>query len=394
MYYSRYLEANLKKQLDTKEIIVVTGMRRVGKTTLLRKIFVDINSDNKVYLDIENPIEQKIFEETDYNNIWANLKQYGITNKQKSYIFIDEVQAKPEIIHAIKYLYDHYNVKFYLTGSSSFYLKNLFPESLSGRKLIFELFPLTFAEFIVFKNQKKHFWPSFKQKDKQKNRIAYEKSIKYYDEYMLFGGFPQVVLEDNLEQKKLILNDIFKSYFELDVKSLAGFRRLSAFRDVLLLLLQRVGSKLDISKIASETGKSRETIYNYIAFLQSTYFIYLVAPYTTNKDREVSGAKKVYICDNGLLNQLGRVSSGSLFENSVFHNLKKYGNIRYYQRYSGTEIDFILADNKTAFEVKTTGLKTHYNRLKRLASTIDIAESYVITKSFVADHGFILATDI
>lgn len=397
MYYSRLLEKSLKQQLETDEIIVLTGMRRVGKTTLLRRIFSAIESDNKVYLDIENPIEQKLFEEADYNNIWANLKQYGISNKQKAYIFIDEVQAKPAIVKAIKYLYDHYKVKFYLTGSSSFYLKNLFPESLAGRKIIFELSPLTFAEFITFKKQKKDFPRKFSQKDRDKNIVQYEKNIKYYDEYMRFGGFPQVALENNFTQKQLILNDIFKSYFELDVKTLAGFRRMSAFRDVLLLLLQRVGSKLDVSKIASEISISRETIYNYLAFLQGTYFIYLIAPYTTNKDREVSGAKKVYVCDNGLVNQFSQVSAGSLLENAVFHNLKKYGDVRYYQRYSAAEIDFILTDatdTKIGFEVKMTGLKAHYNRLKRIGSTIGLSEQYVITRNFTRESGFVLSTDI
>ena len=129
MLYPRKILQPLKKHLETKEIVVLTGMRRVGKTTAFRMIYKEIKSKNKVFLDIENPIEQKIFEEADYNNIWANLKPFGITNKEKAFIFLDEIQSAPEIVKAIKYLYDHYDVKFFLTGSSSFYLKNLFPES-------------------------------------------------------------------------------------------------------------------------------------------------------------------------------------------------------------------------------------------------------------------------
>ncbi len=88
-------------------------MRRTGKTTLYRIIFDGIQSKNKAFLDIENPIDQQVFEEKDYNNIWANLQSYGISNRQKAYLFLDEIQARPEIVRAIKYLYDHYDVKFF-----------------------------------------------------------------------------------------------------------------------------------------------------------------------------------------------------------------------------------------------------------------------------------------
>ncbi len=280
MIYQRKLLKTLKKQLFSKEIIVLTGMRRVGKTTLYRMIFDEIKSDNKVFLDMENPLEQRIFEEEDFNNILSNFKEYGINQKSKAYVFLDEIQAMPKAIKAIKYLYDHYDIKFFLTGSSSFYLKNLFPESLSGRKFIFELFPLDFEEFLVFKVQKKNFYQNFSDKDKKKNFIVFEKTKKLYDEYIEYGGFPAVVLEEEKENKKLKLNDIFKSYFEKDVKSLADFKEINIFRDLILLLMQRVGSKVEISKLASELGVSRETIYSYLSFLEGTYFFSFISPFS------------------------------------------------------------------------------------------------------------------
>jgi len=264
MQFPRKLLKDIKSQLKTREVIVVTGMRRVGKTTLLQMIYEKIGTDNKVFLDMENILEHKIFEEIDFNNIWANLKPYGITNKKKAYIFIDEIQLKPEIVRAIKYLYDHYEVKFIVTGSSSFYLKNLFPESLAGRKVTFELFPLDFEEFLIFKEADKESSPSFEEKDQKKNLINYEKFKKYYEEYLTFGGFPQVALAAEDDQKRLYLKDIFTSYFEKDVRVLADFRQLRAFRDMMLLLMQRVGGKLEITKLASEIGVSRDTVYSYI----------------------------------------------------------------------------------------------------------------------------------
>ncbi len=352
MLFERKLFNELMKRTKDKEIIVVTGMRRVGKTTTFKMIFEKLETENKAFFDMENPLDQKVFEEEDYNNIWANLKPFGIGTKEKAFIFIDEIQVKPEIVKVVKYLYDHYNVKFFLTGSSSFYLKNLFPESLAGRKTTFELFPLDFEEFLIFKNNKKSFNEKFKRKDKDKNKVEYEKRKKLYEEYIEFGGFPQVVLENNNEKKKEALVDIFKSYFEKDVQVIADFKEINKFRDLLLLLLKRIGTKLDISKLSSEVGVSRETIYSYISFLEKTYFISLISPFTKSRDREVSGTKKIYACDNGIIKYIGKCEDGNLLENAVFNNLRKCGEIRYYERRSGGEVDFILPEKIIAIEVK------------------------------------------
>jgi uncharacterized protein len=393
MNYPRKILKPIEKYLETPEIIVLTGMRRVGKTTVLRMIYEEIESKNKAFFDLENPLEQKIFEEKDFNNIWANLVSFGIDKSKKSYIFLDEIQAQPAIIKAIKYLYDHYQVKFFLTGSSSYYLKNLFPESLAGRKIVFELYPLDFEEFLTFKNSPKLFNNSFVSKNKGKNLITYEKTIKLYEEYLNFGGFPQVVLASDNEQKKFYLNDIFKSYFEKDVQILADFRELSSFRDLLILLTQRIGSKIDVTKLASELGISRQTVNSYLSFLKSTYFIYLISPYSQNIDRELRSIRKLYLCDNGLINQISQIGTGSLFENAVFLNLKKYGKINYFQKKSGSEIDFIL-ENKVALEVKSSGSASEYAKLKRMAGVLGLKEQYIITKSFNKDINFIPAIEI
>lgn len=381
MIYKRRLFDAINPHIEDKEIIVLTGMRRVGKTTLYRMIFDQIKSQNKVFLDLENPLEQKFFEEIDYNNILFNLKRFNINPTLKIYLFLDEVQAMPSVIKAVKYLHDHHNIKFFLTGSSSFYFKNLFPESLAGRKFVFELYPLDFQEFLIFQNAPLDFHPSFSEKIRNKNVIAYEKKKKYYDEYLDYGGFPEVVLSESIALKKLRLTDIFKSYFEKDVKLMADFREIKAFRDLILLLLQRTGAKIDISKLASEIGVSRETVYSFISFLENTYFINLITPLSRSVDREVSGSRKVYICDNGFLNYFAKVSEGSSFENAVFLNLRKYGKINYYQKRSGGEIDFIL-DSKKAFEVKTKPTPSDFNALKKNSLSLGIKEQYIITRQF------------
>ena len=394
MIFPRRILADLKKQIETNEIVVLTGMRRAGKTTLLRMIFDKIPGGNKVFLDIENPLEQQIFEETDYNNIWANLASYGISAKSKSYIFIDEIQAKPDVVRAVKYLHDHYKVKFFLTGSSSFYLKNLFPESLSGRKAVFVLYPLDFEEFLIFKGKRRPPAEGFKEKLKIKNKVSFEQNRKLYDEYLEYGGFPQVVLTDDSTRKKQQLNDILKSYFEKEVLSLAEFRQIKAFRDLMMLIMRRAGSQIDISKLASEVGVSRPTVYSYIYFLEATYFIDLISPFSRSVDREVSGTKKLYVCDNGILNQFGRVSEGAMFENAVYHDIRKYGEVKYYRKRSGAEIDFVLPDISTAVEIKRTGRESDYKKLTVTAKSLKLKENYIVTKNFDSGQFSIPAQDI
>ena len=368
-------------------------MRRVGKTTLYRTIFDQIEGKNKVFLDLENPVMQKAFEEKDYNNIVVNLKEFGLTSEKKAFIFLDEIQAMPEISRAIKYLYDHYRFKFFLTGSSSYYLKSLFPESLAGRKFVFELYPLDFEEFLVFKGKKRAGQKTFAEKDKSKNSVRYELLKGLYDEYLRYGGFPQVVLETDTGRKRLHLEDIFKSYFEKDVRGLAKFREIQLFRDLLLLLMSRTASKLDVSRLASQLGTSRETVYSYLSFLEGTFFIALVQPFTKSIDKSISKAKKVYFCDTGILNVFAKVNEGLLFENAVFNNLRQMGYIRYYQKPSGREIDFIVNGN-TGFEVKLKGLLKDVHRLQMMAKKIKLKESYVVTKQFSNGAGFIPAVDL
>src|SRR6266567_1680860 len=205
MFITRDILPGLEEELHKKEATVITDMRRVGKTTLLTYLFDKVTSENKYIFDLENPLHRHVFEEENYDNIWNNLAQYNITNKEKTYLFIDEIQNLPEISTVIKYLYDHFDIKFVLTGSSSYYLKNLFPESLSGRKIVFEVYPLTFTEFLRFKGKEKQQAVGFKEKIEKKNKISYEQYKAYYNEYLEFGGFPLVVLEDSQERKRTLL---------------------------------------------------------------------------------------------------------------------------------------------------------------------------------------------
>lgn len=393
MVYSRQIFKKLERELDTKEVTVITGMRRVGKTTALTHLYGLVPSENKALLDLENPLHRKVFEEENYDTVWNNLKQFGVTNETKAYLFLDEVQNLPEVSRVVKYLYDHWNVKFVLTGSSSYYLRNLFPESLAGRKIIFELFPLNFAEFLVFKRASREVGESFAQKAAGKNRIAYERLISYHNEFLEFGGFPSVVLEKNFDRKNIMLSEIFTSYFEKDAKNLADFHDMSKLRDLILLLVPRVASRIEINKLAAALSVSRQTVYNYLAFLEQTYFICLLPRHSASIDRQAAGSRKLFLCDCGIANALGRISQGQLLEQGVFQALRADHTLCFYNKNGGNEIDFIV-DGVSALEVKMSASRQDIANLRKRAESNKLTQYYVVSQQFSDEQNVIPVTDL
>src|SRR4030042_101574 len=293
MIKQRAILDRMKPYFDSPEAIIITGMRRTGKTTLLNLIFSQIQSANKIFLDLENPLNRKYFEELNYEKVKSSLEVLGSDFSRKAHIFLDEIQFVRTLPSVVKYLIDHYQAKFFLTGSASFYLKNLFSESLSGRKYIFELFPLTFREFLDFKDSAL----KIPENAREIARPVFESISPLYDEYLRFGGFPGVVLKTSAAEKAMALDDIFTSYFQWEVLQLGDFRKNAMIRDLIVLLAQRVGSKLDIQKISKELGITRPTLYEYLAFLEGTFLIKLVSPYARGKNSEIRKSHKVYLCD-------------------------------------------------------------------------------------------------
>lgn len=384
MYFmkKRRLTEQIKQHIGHKNAIVLIGARQVGKTTLLRDIFKDLPVGQKLWFDLDNPLHQKIFEDIDYDDIYKELVQQGLDPEKRQFVFIDEIQNFPEITKVIKYLLDHYQVKFFLTGSSSFYTKNLFPESLAGRKLEFELHPLDFGEFLYFKDLVPEI-PELRLNFETVSLASYERFDKELEEFVNYGSFPAVVLEKNFQTKKMILDDIFKSFFQIDILQMSQYKDVQELRDLILLLTRRVGSKLDVTKLASELGTQRHKIYSYLEFLESIFVITLLSQFSKSPDKSVAAGKKIYFLDTGLLNHIAQVGEGELFENTTFNVLKNHGKLNYYQNRSA-EIDFIL-DSKVAFEVKLTGTHSYYKKLRRLADSLELEEAYLISKSFVKD---------
>src|SRR3989344_4975677 len=339
----RLIYYELVKYLNHKNALLITGMRQVGKTTLMRQVYEEVK-EPKLWFDFDNPLDQKVFEDEDYKVIYKRLTDMG-KKAGKLSVFIDEIQNFPEITRVIKYLIDHNGLKFYLTGSSNFYLKNLFPESLAGRKFLYELWPLGFQEYLFFNDliSLKEVLGLTLQGAYRKNSIFTHKAREAeYDNFLMYGGFPEVVTTEDKETKIMVLKNIFASFFEKDIKILSDYTDIRELRDIILLLVPRVGSMLDITRLSSELSIDRVKIYRFLEFLQGTFFIKLVPRFSQSIDRAVAGGKRVYFTDTGLLNVVGKVGEAQLFENAVINQLVRFGKVSFYNKRNTAEIDAIL----------------------------------------------------
>ncbi len=378
----RMLFYEILPQLYHKNAIVITGMRQVGKSTLMRQLFNDFEG-KRLWFDLDNPLDQLVFENHDYNVIYNDLVRLSDVKKsERLLVCIDEIQNMPEITRIIKYLIDYFGVKFIVTGSSNYYLRNLFPESLSGRKFLYVLPVLTYREFMYFNGRltENQLATNLEEAIQPKSKVNVLQTKELYDEYLEFGGFPEVAITSDRETKKQILRNIFASFFEKDIKVFTELKQVRELRDLILLLAVRNGNLIDITKLASELSVNRVKIYNYLEFLEGIFFLRMVSKYSKSIDRGVAGGKKVYFSDTGILNLVAKVTDGQLLETAVANQLANYGELSFYNKRNKSEIDFIL-NKEIAFEVKQKGLEADYKRLRNLAGEIGIERKYLISNS-------------
>ena len=378
---NRAIFSRLESHLTKKFVTVITGMRRVGKSTALKYLLERVPHENKLYLDFEKANNRFLFNQSSYTDIEINLNVEGIDLTQPAVIALDEIQLVPNSTSVIKYLYDTYGIKFIVSGSSSFYLKNHFTESLAGRKTIFEMFPLSFDEYLAFREVNTDRLHSFAFTPFQP--AFYDRYRAYYEDYIQFGGFPEVVLSETDDDRRLYLEDIVNAHIELDILLLSDLSASDDLFRLMRLLAARVGSKVDYSKIGSLLGISRFKVKEYISLLQHTYFVYAIDAYSPNVDRAVAQQPKLYLADTGILSQLAQVSSGASFENAVALQLRQAGTVQYYQARQSAEIDFVLTGER-AYEVKETPTEADLRTLQNRATVAGLTQAALVGRYFPA----------
>lgn len=325
MWIERNFSEKIDKALRTRPVVILTGTRQSGKSSLLQK-----HIKNATYLTLDNIT---LADE-------AELNPEYFLNKQKGTVIIDEVQYAPSIFRDLKMIVDanrQEKGRWILTGSQQFVWMKGIKESLAGRARILHLWPLSADE------------------------LNKTKLLKEPKDLLWKGGYPEIWAE-HLETKEFF-NDYIQSYLERDIKDILDIKNMRDFRRFLYVLALRAGQILNYSNIARDLDVSVNTIKSWISTLEIAGIISILPPYHSNLGKRLVKSPKLYFTDNGLLCHLlnihsletleGSLLRGPIWENFVFTELAKNElevgrNLFYYRDQNGVEIDFIVeSDGKT-----------------------------------------------
>src|SRR3989338_702930 len=341
--FKRTIVDEILKYLDSKQAIVLYGARQVGKTFLLKYLIEHHLKENSFYFDLEHQDLLDLCNKGD-KAVYEYLLQKGADEKKKIYLIIDEIQYLENPSKFIKILHDHYpNTKLLVSGSSTFEIKKKFKESLVGRTIAFEVYPLSFEEFLTFKGKN---YTLFKENSETIN----DELVFLAHEFIKFGGYPAIVLETAEEKKQSFLFQIISTYIKKDIRNIGNIRNISTFNKLVEILASQSGQLLNISELANTIEISRETTNDYLDLLENTFVIKRITPFHKNLRSELSKNPKVFILDTGLmhllwLKEFPKIVFGQSFETFVFLELMKAGKkINFWRTTNKQEIDFILSE--------------------------------------------------
>ena len=359
----------LVKWVNEPEILILSGARQVGKTSILYQLIDWIIQsgvappEDIYYFNLDLTGISEFLE-----NQGSLLRFLGGADDRTKYVFIDEVQRLAEPGRFIKGLQDlHLPLKIILTGSSSLDIRKGTSEALTGRKQVFHIEPLSFGEYV----RTVPALTSVQSLD-QNNYALYMGELNHaLDEYALLGGYPALVQSREPEKKMLRLNEIFSSYIEKDIAGFLKVENVPAFRRLATLLSAQQGSLVNIHELAATLGLHRETVTRYLYYLEETFVIRRLTPFFSNPRTELSKMPKIYFSDPGLRNlamgsfgQLHtRADMGQILEGVVaahlFRGCSLSQKVNYWRTKSGAEVDFIVSGMKPirAVEVKSGTLK-------------------------------------
>lgn len=341
---------------DTFKVVLVTGPRQVGKTTILKQLM----PDDMTYITLDDEVLRKK----------AKENPRGFLEEFPGKLFIDEVQYAPELLPYIKMNVDSSAIRgqYWLTGSQQFNLMKNASESLAGRVGILNLNSFSYAEIVENKNFSLFDPINLKKSD-------YIDVNKLYESIFL-GGMPDLIAQKNIN-RDLFFESYINTYIERDIKQLSQVGSELTFRQFMVAIASRNGEQLNYSNIANEIGVSSNTVKSWLSILITSGIVYLLEPFMSNKLKRITHMPKIVFMDTGLCAYLaGWEDARSLQLSSVaghyletyivseliktYNSLGKKLNISYYRDKEKNEIDLIIEKNNTLYpyEIKKTSNPT------------------------------------
>ena len=362
-------------------ILVLTGARQTGKTTLVKEAFPDYE-----YISVEDPVLRETYLNLTAQQ-WAKLYPNAL---------LDEVQKEPRIIESIKATYDQYVEPHYvLLGSSQLLLMEKVRESLAGRCSIVEMYPLTLPELRtenwndtvsdslfhkLLMNEDIEYFPSFLL---DKHRAE---KLEAYSHYLKYGGFPAISENNSNENEKYEwLHNYVRTYLERDIRDLASFRDLEPFVKLQQYLALNTGNMVNASSIAKQLGITVKTVQRYIKYFEISYQVIVLSAWSKNQNRRLVKSSKVHYADHGIvqavLHKRGGMT-GNEYESAIIaeiykqaKNAQSLAQFSFLRTHDGKEVDLLLEfpDFYYAFEIKMTNKvnKTNAKHLFRLEEILD-----------------------
>lgn len=366
--YQRIIEQRLAGLLERPEILVLYGPRRVGKTTLLQKLYGQVNiAAPAASYSLDDPTAQQIFAEPSTARLQRIFTELGFDPDRRAYLFLDEVQGFPRIDLLLKLAFDHFPyVKVVATSSSSLLLLQGLTDSLAGRKFFIELLPLTLGEYAGVEVDDFFAFPE---------RITQAASLnETARSFAVYGSYPEVLSLPSPADRAAKLRDILESTLYKDIFLLENLKAPQVLVKLVTLLAYQIGSLVNLNELATQLGITRNTVDQYISILEKYFLVFRLPPLSRNLRNEINTKHKVYFWDLGLRNAVinrffpfeGRDDRGALFENLIVAAILKRNlyaqrpyNAYFWRTYQGYEIDLVLENTRqpeiTALQITTTG---------------------------------------
>ncbi len=348
----------LIRQLENNQVIFISGLRRIGKTTLIRMLIEylvhkkNVPAEHIFYISLDNYLirEKNLPEITDkYRQIME------LEHNQFVYFFLDEITFLKDHEIQLKNLYDMGYCKIFASASNTSLMKSK-KTYLTGRSRIIEIPPLDFDEYLLFKGL------TIKRSDNHLKE-------KYFTDFLRSGGIPEYVLTGDATYIQDLVDDVIHK----DIVAQYRLRNPKVLRDLFLLLMERAGKQFSINKMASIIGISTERASLYLEYFSDTYLVYLMSRHGKTNERLLS-PKKIYASDLGIRNLFTDFRDiGALFENYVFLKIRKLNPCYLYE--DRTEIDFVIG--------KDILIEAKYMNAEMNEKQKDLFHRYPARKKFV-----------
>lgn len=359
MYVKRMLKPRFDKISQHYSMVAVVGARQAGKTTFLKRQMKDYHSS---YVLFDDPDVRSLFEEDVKKFENQFIDDYEVS-------ILDEVQYCKDAGRNLKYLVDS-NHNLWITSSSEIILSKKILSFLVGRVSILKLYPFSLNEFLIAKAQKEVTATILK-------RMIWE--------HTAYGGYPKVVLTDDVDMKKIILRDLYDTLLLKDVARTFSIDDIRSLEEFSKYLAFSIGDILSYDTLCETLNMSFQTVKKYLDAMEKSYLIYRAPPFFTNKKKEIVKQPKLFFVDTGLRNSVAKrfevQVTGKLFENYVLSELLKMGfSPKYWRTKTKMEVDFIIEKDNNIIPIE---VKIHASVGKIERSLRSFIHIYEPKKAFI-----------